>query len=203
MDINDIDKIVASVEGNTIEFKEAQYTLPSSIYETVVSFSNTEGGTILLGIDKNGIISGIDTNELENIQKWLNLPETILPHFEEGLSGIQLAPELGENGWEHLNLNLVPSWHKNGTELPVLKWPKNQLHTIEKIKNVPSWVQNSTQLLTKKVWYLVSILLLVSKPLRLSELVNVFNYRNHTYFRENYLIPIRNAGLIAFTNPEK
>ena len=69
MDISDIDKLIVSGEGNTIEFKEAQFTLPSSIYETVVSFSNTDGGTILLGIDKNGNISGIDANEVETIQK--------------------------------------------------------------------------------------------------------------------------------------
>jgi ATP-dependent DNA helicase RecG len=57
--------------------------VPSSFYETVVSFSNTDGGTILLGVDDNGIIKGIDPDAevslMKNIITALNSKDCIDP----------------------------------------------------------------------------------------------------------------------------
>lgn len=42
-------------EGTRIEFKEAQNGVPATLYDTVSSFLNKEGGIILLGrIDTGG-----------------------------------------------------------------------------------------------------------------------------------------------------
>lgn len=41
-------------EGNRLEVKEALTSLPGSIWETYVSFANTDGGTILLGVREGG-----------------------------------------------------------------------------------------------------------------------------------------------------
>lgn len=41
-------------EGNRLEVKEALTSLPESIWETYVSFANTDGGTILLGVREGG-----------------------------------------------------------------------------------------------------------------------------------------------------
>lgn len=62
MDFNDLLSILQQGEGKHIEFKDARDSVPSSLYETVVSFSNTEGGVILLGVDDEGKVLGIDSS---------------------------------------------------------------------------------------------------------------------------------------------
>ena len=54
MTIDDIRKIIAQGEGTSVEFKKAKEKVPKSLYETVVSFANTRGGYILLGVDDDG-----------------------------------------------------------------------------------------------------------------------------------------------------
>ena len=60
MDTTQLQKLIQQGEGLRIEFKEAINTVPTSFYETVVSFANTDGGTILLGVDDNQRVIGID-----------------------------------------------------------------------------------------------------------------------------------------------
>jgi ATP-dependent DNA helicase RecG len=38
------------------------------LYETVVSFSNTDGGTIVLGADNDGIVTGVENSSVGQIQ---------------------------------------------------------------------------------------------------------------------------------------
>ena len=67
--IQDTEKIIKQGEGLKIEFKEAAENLPKSFFETVVSFSNTDGGTILLGVGDSGNIQGINPAAVSKIQK--------------------------------------------------------------------------------------------------------------------------------------
>ena len=55
MDQTELHKILNQGEGVRIEFKEAQYGAPSSLYDTICSFLNREGGIILLGVKDDGI----------------------------------------------------------------------------------------------------------------------------------------------------
>jgi len=59
MEIKDLQYLINQGEGLRIEFKDARDSVPSSFYGTVVSFLNSDGGTILLCVDDNGIIKGI------------------------------------------------------------------------------------------------------------------------------------------------
>jgi len=93
--------------------------------------------------------------------------------------------------------------HQKGTQLDLLSWPKNQRHTQQEIEKVPGWAQKGTELLTKKVWYLISILTMVSEPVKMSELLNALDYKNQKTFRDNYLSPLRQVGFIERTNPTK
>ncbi len=67
--------------------------------------------------------------------------------------------------------------HQKGTQLDSLSWPKKQRHTQQEIEKVPGWAQKGTELLTKKVWYLISILTIVSEPVKISELLNALDYK--------------------------
>jgi ATP-dependent DNA helicase RecG len=87
--------------------------------------------------------------------------------------------------------------------LSPLNWPENQRNTKPEIEKVPSWHQKGTQLLTKKVWYLISILTMASEPVKMSEMLNALDYKNQKTFRDNYLSPLRQVGFIKFTNPAK
>ncbi|MDR3062500.1 MAG: putative DNA binding domain-containing protein [Dysgonamonadaceae bacterium] len=69
MDLQQLQQIINQGEGLRIEFKEATDTVPGSFYETVVSFSNTDGGVILLGVDDNGIVKGINRDATTKLQK--------------------------------------------------------------------------------------------------------------------------------------
>ncbi len=55
-------KLIAQGEGDTLDFKKI---VPSAlkIAKTMVSFANTKGGTLLIGVNDNGTISGVRTEE--------------------------------------------------------------------------------------------------------------------------------------------
>ena len=134
--------------------------------------------------------------------EWLELDEQFLMHFIEGASSISLNPELHKKNWTEVLLELVPSWHKKGTQLNSLKWDDNQIVEKDEIKKVPSWDKKSTRLLKKKNRYLIGILSLCSKPASSKQLMKAFNYKNEKVFRDNYLKPLRESGLIEFTIPD-
>lgn len=69
MELKQVEYIINQGEGLRIEFKEATNSVPNDMYETVVSFSNTDGGTILLGVDDDGIVKGIDSDASVKLQK--------------------------------------------------------------------------------------------------------------------------------------
>lgn len=58
-----IKKTISEGEGASTEFKEAASKVPKSFYESVCSFLNRNGGIILLGVNDNGVITGVDEAE--------------------------------------------------------------------------------------------------------------------------------------------
>lgn len=134
---------------------------------------------------------------------WLELRNKYTAHLADGLQHIELPAEYFERSWQQVLLHLVPSWHQKGTELKSLGWIENQVFAEDEIKLVPSWHEKGTQLLKKKNWYLIGILSLCSLPIALSDLMVAFDYKNAKTFRDNYLKPLRESGLIVFTIPEK
>jgi ATP-dependent DNA helicase RecG len=59
-DINDVLDRLNWVESYDLELKSAKGGLPGSLWETYSAMANTQGGVILLGVEDNGTISGID-----------------------------------------------------------------------------------------------------------------------------------------------
>ena len=65
---NKIKAILKQGEGLRIEFKECKSVLNKDIYETVCAFLNRSGGELLLGVNDNGKITGIDKNSIGQIK---------------------------------------------------------------------------------------------------------------------------------------
>ncbi len=69
MTIDDLHKTLSNGEDIHTEFKEANLKVPTNFYDTVVSFLNREGGTIVLGADDKGSVTGIDSTSVEQMKK--------------------------------------------------------------------------------------------------------------------------------------
>ena len=93
MNKHDILSLTRAGENTTTEYKEAKSKMPSSLFETVASFLNRDGGTILLGVSDDGIITGIDPAAVDKVKKEiinasnnlevLNPPFTLSPEAME------------------------------------------------------------------------------------------------------------------------
>ena len=86
--VDDLPSLIASGEGAKTEFKRNDDSLrPEHIAKEIVSFANMNGGEILLGVEDDGEVSGINR---ENVQAWLMdtvigryINPQIIPDYEE------------------------------------------------------------------------------------------------------------------------
>jgi predicted HTH transcriptional regulator len=62
-----IAEIISAGEGLRTEFK-SRIDSPAKIAKTIVSFANTSGGVLIVGVNDSGVISGV-TSELTELQK--------------------------------------------------------------------------------------------------------------------------------------
>ncbi|MDD6082724.1 MAG: putative DNA binding domain-containing protein [Oscillospiraceae bacterium] len=75
--------LISQGEGVTIEFKECKNEVASEVYPTVCSFSNRFGGHILMGVNDDGEIIGVNPKCVKDMRKnfsnMLNNPQKIYP----------------------------------------------------------------------------------------------------------------------------
>ena len=64
-----IQTLTAQGEGVSLEFKTCRDQLNRDVYETVCAFLNRHGGTLLLGVNDAGKITGIVPEALDQIRK--------------------------------------------------------------------------------------------------------------------------------------
>lgn len=85
MDIARIKRLLKEKENIHLEFKEAANALPSNVFETICGMLNRDGGSILLGVDDNGTVTGIDDTAVSKMVTDLvnlsNNPQKIDPPF--------------------------------------------------------------------------------------------------------------------------
>jgi ATP-dependent DNA helicase RecG len=76
-------ELIRKGEGLDLEFKACRNQLNRDIYETVCAFLNRHGGTLLLGVQDNGVIQGIEPDAAAQIRKdfvtAINNPQKISP----------------------------------------------------------------------------------------------------------------------------
>ncbi|GHV79694.1 hypothetical protein AGMMS49944_14850 [Spirochaetia bacterium] len=94
MTLEKLKKLLAEDEGWTVEYKECSNGLNNSVFETICSFSNRYGGYILLGIDDNRTVRGINRESVAGIKKnfvnMLNNPQKISPSLFLALEEIEV-----------------------------------------------------------------------------------------------------------------
>ncbi|MBI4548089.1 MAG: ATP-binding protein [Ignavibacteriae bacterium] len=64
MNFHDVNQFIEEGEGFGVEFKR-RISSPEKIARTLISFSNTKGGTILFGVDDDGSIIGVESEKSE------------------------------------------------------------------------------------------------------------------------------------------
>ncbi|MBI9066058.1 MAG: putative DNA binding domain-containing protein [Salinivirgaceae bacterium] len=67
MNEQEIQNIIQKGEGLKVEFKKATNKLPKNLFETVCAFLNREGGSIILGIDDDKKIIGVDNESASSL----------------------------------------------------------------------------------------------------------------------------------------
>jgi predicted HTH transcriptional regulator len=67
--IERIRSILKEGEGLKVEFKKCRNSINKDVYDTVCAFLNRHGGVILLGVEDNGAVTGIDAGNIEQIKK--------------------------------------------------------------------------------------------------------------------------------------
>jgi ATP-dependent DNA helicase RecG len=83
MDQDQLRQVINAGESTQAEYKECRKRVPNDFYETVVSFSNTDGGIILLGVNDDQEITGIEKGDEDkiktNVITAVNSPDCINP----------------------------------------------------------------------------------------------------------------------------
>ena len=99
MDEKDLRTIIQQGENSQVEFKECQDRISHSVYETVCSFLNYKGGTIVLGVNDQGEIIGVNKSNVSAMMKNLintsNNEELFVPYAN-------VMPEMLEIGRAHV-----------------------------------------------------------------------------------------------------
>ncbi|MDL2263879.1 putative DNA binding domain-containing protein [Synergistaceae bacterium OttesenSCG-928-I11] len=93
-----LNQLISEGEGLTVEFKKCTDGLNNSVFETVCSFSNRYGGYILLGVDDDGTVAGVNRNAVpamkKNFVNMLNNPQKISPTLFLTLDEIEVDGKL-------------------------------------------------------------------------------------------------------------
>ena len=144
------EKLIHSGENTKLEFNQVYdgtllqsvptKALSTSTLKTIVAFLNAEGGTLLLGVEDNGNIVGIEVDEFPNEDKYMLhftsiVGDRIGKHYVE-----QIHSELKEiKGKKILRVDCSPSStpvflkEGNGEEFYVRNGPSSVLLTTSEV----------------------------------------------------------------------
>lgn len=85
---HELRELIAKGESSTLEFKR-KFTTSEKIAREIIAFANTTGGYLLLGVDDNGVIKGIDS-EKEQIDLLTVALHTIEPALHVDIEVVEI-----------------------------------------------------------------------------------------------------------------
>ncbi len=90
--------LIAKGEGLDLEFKTCADQISKNVYETVCAFLNRNGGTILLGVQDDGTVQGIEQDAVSQVKKdfvtAINNPQKIYPPTYLSIDEVTLKRKL-------------------------------------------------------------------------------------------------------------
>ena len=87
---DDLKRLVLLGEGAHLEFKN-RVPRPARIAREVIAFANTDGGTVLIGVDDDGTIVGLRDAEEEFFALSQALRERIAPEVEVEIAAVRVS----------------------------------------------------------------------------------------------------------------
>ena len=117
-------EIIAQGEGIEVEYKTAQFNLPSNVYESVSAMLNRQGGNIILGVTDDGVIEGIIPDCIQNMKDTfvssINNPQQLNPKYYLSVQDFNLDEKkvlyiyIPESSQVHSYLNKVYDRNEDG-----------------------------------------------------------------------------------------
>jgi predicted HTH transcriptional regulator len=110
-EVSELQRLVIEGEGHQLEFKR-KASHPEKIVREMIAFANTEGGTILIGVDDNGTLPGIKYPD----EELLSVHEALEKHVKQTLVYQDSLITLSESRFI-LRLDIPPTLKR-----PLLFW---------------------------------------------------------------------------------
>jgi ATP-dependent DNA helicase RecG len=98
------------------------------------------------------------------------------------------------------NKNKSADNHHNNINEPLS--PNEKLTKSDEEKRLSS-IEKVTKLPSKRLQYYIIILLLSSNSISIDDLIEIFSFKDRSFFRRSYLKPLCSLGFIQRTNPNK
>jgi ATP-dependent DNA helicase RecG len=188
--------IIRDGEGLTIEFKECTYQGNKDVYETVCAFLNRSGGHIILGVDDNGNVTGIDPGALPNGHGVIN-PSNFTsypknPVIARFFKEIGRADELGSGV---RNLYKFTKIYSKGGDPQLLE---GDIFRIIVPISADLTAQGTAQVDKQGI-----IVEFCEEPRTSTEIMEYLKLTHREHFRKHILKPLIENGVLHMTIPDK
>jgi len=110
-EVHQLRRLVGEGEGHQLEFKR-KASHPEKIVREMIAFANTEGGTLLIGVDDDGTLTGVKYPD----EELLAVREALAKYVRQPLLFNDSLIQLSENRFV-LRLDISPNYKR-----PILFW---------------------------------------------------------------------------------